>query len=177
MKQEVRVIDEVDQEVSMEIRDVSEKPEITGQDSFDSRALERRLQQAEDVRPGTFRYSDAGLGGEVRTSVAQEGGLYSIVKAEVFRLGGTSDVVGTARYTVAAGEATLDGESFAAPSHGTESALLSEVSEQARAQDAERLRVWVRDGDSFAERRWQLHGFQPTERDPHAQGVYWDRPV
>ena len=59
----------------MEIRDVSDKPEITGQDSFDSRALERRLQQAEDVRPGQFRYSDMELGGEVRTSVEPEGGL------------------------------------------------------------------------------------------------------
>ena len=90
---------------------------------------------------------------------------------------GTSDVVGTARYTVAAGEATLDGTSFTAPNYGTESALLSEVSEQARAQGADRLRVWAPDGDSFAERRWQLHGFQPTERDPHARGIYWDRPI
>ena len=161
----------------MEIRDVSEKPEITGQDSFDSRALEQRLQQAEDVRPDTFRYSDAGLGGEVRTSVAQEGGLYSIAKAEVFRPDGTSDVVGTARYTVTAGEATLDGTSLIAPNFRTESALLKEVSEQARAQGADRLRVWVRDGDSVAERRWQSHGFQPTERDPNARGVHWERPV
>ena len=161
----------------MEIRDVSEKPEITGQESFDSRALERRLQEAEDVRPGTFRYSDAGLGGEVRTSVEREGGLYSIAKAEVFRPDGTSDVVGTARYTVAAGEATLDGTAFTAPNYGTESALLSEVSEQARAQGADRLRVWVQDGDSVVEQRWLSHNFQPMERDPNAQGVHWERPV
>ena len=162
----------------MEIRDVSEKPEIAGQDSFDSRALERRLQQAEDVRPGKFRYSDAGLGGEVRTSVAQEGGLYSIAKAEVFRPDGTHEVVGRARYSVAGGEATLyDDALFNARNHGAESALLKEVSEQARAQGTDRLRVWVPDDDPTAGRRWLPHNFQPTERDPNARGVHWERPV
>jgi GNAT superfamily N-acetyltransferase len=162
----------------MELRDVSEKPEIIGQDSFDKRALERRLQGAEDVRPGTFRYSDAGLGGEVRTSVEREGSLYSIAKAEVFRPDGTGEVVGRARYSVAAGEATLyDDIHFTARNHGAESALLKEVGEQAKAQGADRLRVWVRDGDSAAERRWLSHGFQPTERDPGARGVHWERPL
>lgn len=162
----------------MEIRDVTEKPEIAGQDSFDSRALERRLQQAEDVRSGKFRYFDAGLDGEVRTSVVREGGLYSIVKAELFQDGTPICDLGKARYSVAGGEATLyDDVSFNARNHGTESALLSEVSEQARAQGANRLRVWVRDGDSVAERRWQSHGFQPTERYPQASGIYWDRPI
>jgi len=161
----------------MQIRDVSEKPEIAGQDSFDSRAMERRLQQAEDVQPSKFRYYDMELGGEVRTSVERKGGLYSIAKAEVFHPDGTSDVVGTARYTVAAGEATLDGTSLIAPNFRTESALLKEVGEQAKAQGADRLRVWVQDGDSVAERRWLSHNFQPTERDPHARGVFWERPV
>ena len=161
----------------MEIRDVSEKPEITGQDSFDSRSLEQRLQQAEDVRPGTFRYSDAGLGGEVRTSVEREGGVYNVAKAEVFRRDGTHEVVGTARYSVAGGDATLYDTQFSARTHGTESALLKEVTEQARAQGADRLRVWVRDGDSVTEQRWLSHNFQPTERDPNARGVFWERPV
>jgi hypothetical protein len=161
----------------MEFQDMSEKPEITGQDSFDSRALERRLQDAEDVRPGTFRYSDAELGGEVRTSVEREGGIYNIAKAEEFRRDGTHEVVGRARYSIAGGEATLYDDQFTAPNHGTESALLKEVSEQARAQGADRLRVWVRDGGSVAERRWLSHNFQPTERDPNAQGVFWERPV
>ncbi len=161
----------------MEIRDVSEKLEIAGQDSFDSRALERRLQQSEDVRPAKFRYSDAGLGGEVCTSVEREGGLYSIAKAEVFRRDGTHEVVGRARYSEAGGEATLYDTHFTARNNGTESALLSEVSEQARAQGANRLRVWVPDDDPTAERRWLSHGFQPTERDPNARGVHWERPV
>jgi len=85
------------------------------------------VQQVEDLCPGTLCYSDGGLGREVHTLVAQEGGLCSIAKTEVCR--------------------------------------------------PDSLRVWVLDGDSFAERCWQLHGFQPTERDPSVRGVYWDRPV
>jgi len=84
-------------------------------------------------------------------------------------------VVGTARYSVAGGEAKLYGEQFNARNPGTESALVKEVSEQARAHGASRLRVWVPDGDSTAERRWQSHGFQPLERDPDAQGTHWER--
>jgi hypothetical protein len=78
---------------------------------------------------------------------------------------------------VAGGEVTLRGAYFTAPNHGTESALLKEVSEQARAQGADRLHVWVQDGDSAAEQRWLSHNFQPTERDPNARGVFWERPV
>jgi len=157
----------------MEIRDVSDNPEKMSQDAFDSRALERRVQEAEDVRPGTFRYSDAGLGGEVRTSVDRQGGTYNVAKAEVYRPDGTSEVVGTARYSIAGGEAEL--QSLTAPNHGTESALLKEVGEQARDQGAGRLRVWVPDGDSTAASRWQRHGFQPLEHDPDARGTHWQR--
>lgn len=152
--------------------DLTDKPDITGQDSLDKSALERRLQEA---RPGTFRYYDMELGGEVRTSMAQEGGLYSIAQAEVFRSDGTSKVVGTARYTIAGGDATLT--HCVANNSGTESALLREVSEQARAQGTNRLRVWIPDDDQGARRRWPRHGFQPTERDPGAHGVYWERPL
>lgn len=159
----------------MEFRDVSDNPEKMSKEAFDSRALERRVQEAEEVRPGTFRYSDAGLGGEVRTSVEQQGGAYNVAKAEVYRPDGTSEVVGTARYSVAGGEAKLHGEQFNARNHGTESALVKEVSEQARAQGAGRLRVWVPDGDSSAASRWQRHGFQPLERDPDARGTHWEK--
>ena len=93
----------------MEFRDVADKPEMTARDSLDKYALERRLQQAEDVRAGTFRYSNAGLGGEVRTSVEHGGGVHNLAKAEVFRRDGTSDVVGTAQYSIASGEAELKG--------------------------------------------------------------------
>jgi hypothetical protein len=85
--------------------------------------------------------------------------------------------LGTAEYSVAGGEATLYDTRFTAPNYGTESALLKEISEQARAQGADRLRVWVQDGDSVAERRWLSHNFQPTERDPNARGVFWEQHV
>jgi GNAT superfamily N-acetyltransferase len=171
----------------MELRDITDKPEDSGTDSFDKLALERRLQRAKDVAPAegdppdgdddpsaTFRYYDMDLRGEVRTSVSQEGGLYNVAQAQLFREGTPIDVVGTARYSVAGGEATLDHTTFNAPNHGTEWALLKEVSERARAQGAGRLRVWVPDGDATAERRWLSHGFQPAERDPNAGGVHWE---
>ena len=157
--------------------DLTDKPDITGQDSLDKSVLERRVRKAEEARPGTFRYYDTELGGEVRTSVAQEGDLYSVTQAKVFRPDGTSNVVGTARYTVAGNEATLDNTHFIASSHGVESGLLKEVSEQARAQGANRLRVWVPDDDQGTGTRWLRHGFQPTERDPGARGVHWERPL
>ena len=170
-------------------------PQIQSQQDLEKHyyGLERRIRRAEDVeaaggatpgdggdgsppgdsaRPGTFRYSDAELGGEVRTSVPQRGGFYS-----VFRRDGTSDVVGTARYSVAGSEATLDGRTFIAPNHGTEWALLKKVGEQAQAQGADRLRVWVSDEDQDTGTRWLRHGFQPTERDPGARGVHWERPL
>lgn len=180
----------------MRFRDVSDEPEITGSDSFDHRALERKIRRAKEVeaaggappgdggdvppsgdsaRPGRFRYSDAELGGEVRTSVAQEGGLYSVAQAEVFRPDGTTKPAGKAYYTVAGSEATLDDRTFIASNHGTESALLKEVGEQAQAQGADQLRVWVRDDDPDAGTRWLRHGFQPTERDPGAAGIHWER--
>jgi hypothetical protein len=71
----------------MEFRDVSEKPKIGSQDSLGSRALERRLQQAEDVQPSKFPYYDVELGGEARTSVVREGGLYNVAQAELFQNG------------------------------------------------------------------------------------------
>ena len=159
----------------MRFQDVSDKPETPRPDSLDRRAVEGRIRRAEDARPGTFRYSDAELGGEVRTSVAQEGGLYSVTQAEVFRRDGTSDVVGTARYSVAGSEASLDDRTFIASNYGTEGALLKEVGEQSQAQGADRLRVWVSDDDPGAGTRWLRHGFQPAERDPGARGVHWER--
>jgi hypothetical protein len=161
----------------MEFRDLTDKPENTSQDSLEKPALERRLQEARPARPGTFRYSDAELGGEVRTSVGREGGVHAIAQAEVFRPDGTSETVGTARYSISGGDATLDSTHFVAPNYGTESALLSEVSKQAREQGASRLRVWVADDDPGSAQRWQSHGFQPTERAPQAAGTHWERPV
>jgi hypothetical protein len=143
----------------------------------------------------TFRCSNSDLGGEVRTSTAQEGELHSIAKAEVHRRNGTSDEVGRARFSVTDDEATLAHDDFSiTPAYDTdpallsearkqscayaiEDALLSEVSEQSRAQGAQSLRVWVRDGESHAEERWRHHGFLPGERDPGAAGVHWRKPL
>jgi hypothetical protein len=126
----------------------------------------------------TFRCSNSDLGGEVRTSTAQEGELHSIAKAEVHRRNGTSDEVGRARFSVTDDEATLAHDDFSiTPAYDTDPALLSEVSEQSRAQGAQSLRVWVRDGESHAEERWRHHGFLPGERDPGAAGVHWRKPL
>jgi hypothetical protein len=161
----------------MEFQDLTDKPEITNRDSLDKLALERRLQEAEPARPGTFRYSDAELGGEVRTSVAQEGGIYALAQAEVFHRDGTSEIAGTARYSIAGGEATVDAAHFFAATSGVESALLSEIGEQGRAQGANRLRVWVPDGEAPPAGDWLRRGFHPGERDPGAAGVYWEKPL
>lgn len=141
-------------------------PQIQSQQDLEKHyyGLERRIRRAEDVeaaggappgdggdgfppgdsaRPGTFRYSDAELRGEVRTSVPQKGGFYSVTQAEVFRRDGTTDTVGTARYSVAGSEATLYSDALVAPNYAAEGALLQEVSVQARAQGADRLRVWL----------------------------------
>lgn len=128
-------------------------------------------------RPATFRHSDSELGGEVRTSATDRGGLYETAWAEVKGRDGTTDAVGSARFTVAEGEATLDHDHFIASNGGTEWALLREVSERATEQGAQSLRVWVRDNDPQAEQRWQLRGFQPGQRDPGAAGVYWQKPL
>lgn len=161
----------------MEFRDLTDRPETKSGDSLDRQALDRKLWQAEDARPGKFRYYDMELGGEVHTSVAQEGGLYSIAKAEVFRPDGSSDVVGTVRYTVAGSETILYGDTLVTPNYGTEAALLQEVSWQAQSKGAHRLRVWIPDGSPYAEKRWLRHGFLPTERDPGARGVHWQRRI
>jgi hypothetical protein len=161
----------------MEFEDLIDKPEIPQHDSLDRLALERKLSEAEPARPGTFRYSDQELGGEVRTSLAQEGGLYAVAQAEVFRRDGTSEVVGMARYSVAGGEATLEPSRFTAANFGVEQALLKEIGEQAQVQGANWLHVWLPDDDPGAAQRWQSLGFLPGERDPGAAGTHWGRPV
>lgn len=155
--------------------DLTDKPKITGQDSLDKSALERRVRKAEEAQPDTFRYYDMELGDNVHISVAREGGLYSIAQAEVFSGDSTSELVAWVKYTVAGDEATLVDTRFATP--WIDSALLRKVSEQARAQGANRLRVWVPDDDQVTRTRWLRRGFQPTERDPGARGIYWERPL
>lgn len=160
----------------MDYRDANDSPEAGKVESFDRQALERNIKQSEDARPGTFRYSDTHRGGEVRTSTDNSEGAQSQAKAELFRRDGSSVELGTARYSVAGGEAKLYGGSVIAQDYGTEDALLSEVGDQARAQGVDRLSVFVPDGDQTAAQRWSRHGFQPAiERDPGAPGVVWEK--
>jgi len=154
-----------------------ERPDQLQPEAFDGRALDNRLQEAADARPGTFRYSDRALGGEVRTSVPQDGGIYSEAQAEVYRRDGSVDTVGTARYSVAGDSATIHNQPFVAANEGVKNALVSEISEQARARGATRLRGWAPDGDQDAVQRWQSLGFQPTQPDGGAPGTYWERPI
>lgn len=159
----------------MAFREVDDNPDGIGADSFGSSAFESRLKQAEDVRPGTFRYYDPNLHGEVHTSTDSPGGVRSVAKAELYQRNGSSASVGELRYSVAGGEAEIRGDFVRTPNHGVENALLDEVSQQARAQGIDRLRVWVPDGDTDAAKRWNTHGFLPTgERDPGAAGSYWE---
>lgn len=146
----------------MDYRDTNESPEVGKVESFDRQVLERNIKQAEDTRPGTFRYSDTQRGGEVRTSTDNSKGAQSLAKAELYRRDGRSDVLGTARYSVASGEAKLYGGSVIAQDYGTEEALLSEIGDQARAQGVDCLSVFVPNGDQTAAQRWSRHGFQPA---------------
>jgi hypothetical protein len=154
-----------------------ERPDQVQPDAVDGRVLDNCLQDAADVRPGTFRYSDQGLGGEVRTSVPQDGGISSVAQAEVYRRDGSVDTVGTARYSVAGDSATIHNQPFVAANEGVKNALVSEISEQARARGATRLQGWAPDGDTDAVQRWQRLGFQPTQRAPDAPGVFYERPI
>ena len=154
-----------------------ERPEQVQPEPLDGRALDNRLQEAADVRPGTFRYSDQELGGEVRTSVPQDGGISSVAQAEVYRRDGSVDTVGAARYSVSGDSATIYNQPFVYANEGVKNALVSEISDQGRAKGATRLQGWAPDGDQDAVKRWQSLGFQPTQRAPGASGVYWERPI
>jgi len=156
----------------MDYRDVADSSDAGKVEPLDRRALERNIKQVEDVRPGTFRYSDTRLDGEVRTSTDNPQGVQSLAKAELFRRDGTSAILGTARFSVSGGEAKLYNGSVVAQDYATEGALLSEIGDQARAQGVDRLSVFVPEGDPTAAQRWSRHGFQPAqERDSGSPGI------
>jgi len=154
-----------------------EQPEQAQPETIDSRALEKRVQEAVEARPGTFRYFDKVLGGEVHTSVWRQGDIWTGVKAEVYRRDGSVQTVGTARYSVSGEGATIHNQPFVYANEGVKNALLSEISEQARARGATRLQGWAPDGDTDAAQRWQRLGFQPSQRAPGASGVFYERPI
>jgi hypothetical protein len=161
----------------MELSGPEDKFELIASGPLGKESLNRRMTDAADARPGRFRYSDSGLGGEIRTTSEGRGGVRALATAAVFRPDGSSDTVGTVRYRVAGGEARLQPDTLTAPNYGVEGALLQEVGQQAQMQGANRLWVWVPDGNGDAANRWQCHGFHSTERNPGASGVNWEKPL
>ena len=161
----------------MEFHNLQDKPELTDSGSIDKANLNRRMTDATDARPGTFRYSDSSLGGEIRTTSEGQGSVRALATATVFRPDGSSDTVGTVRYSVAGGEAKIHPDTLTAPNYGVEGALLDEVGQQAQMEGVNRLRVWLPDGNKDAENQWLGHGFHSTERDPGARGVDWEKPL
>lgn len=154
-----------------------EQPEQMKPEASDSRALDNRLQEAADVRPGTWRCNDSALGGDVLTSVSRGGGMYSEVQAKVYGHDGSGQTVGTARFSVSGESATIHNQPFVYADEAVKHALVSEISEQARTGGATVLRGWAPDGDQEAVKRWQDLGLQPTERTAGAAGVSWERPL
>jgi hypothetical protein len=142
-------------------------------EAVDKADLEQKLQEADEAR-GTFRSYDMNRNGEIRTTSSGSDSLYQEAQATFYGRDGDVQTVGTARYSVEMGEAKLYPDRFQAPDTQTETALLSEVSEQARAQGADKLTVWVNDEGGDPD-RWLRRGFQPTERDPDAKGVFWQK--
>lgn len=161
--------------------EIWERPEAPKSGSVDRAQLNRRVETAQDVQPlaeqDTFRYSDAVLRGEVRTNTVNTAAMEQLAVANVHRRDGTTDTVGTLRYRMEPNVVVLQGDGMIASSYGVESALLTEVSQNARAHGIDRMRVWAPDGDSAAQKRWALHGFQPEPRDPGAAGQHWGKPI
>ena len=177
----------------MEFRDMKDELERAEQGQPEGPGLEKRVQDAREARPpspragdppdngdgdeggpGTFRGYDTGRNGEIRT-LTESQGMYSVASAEFYRQDGTHYVDGTASYKVVDGAGQI--ERLVAPTPLTEYALLKEVGEGASAQGADRLRVWVPGDNTSAGNRWLGKGFHPTEPDPGAGGVFWERPL
>lgn len=165
----------------MAANEIWDRPEAPRSGGADRAQLNHRVEAAQDAQPhseqGTFRYSDAALRGEVRTNTMNTAAMEQLAVANVHRQDGTTDTVGTLRYRMEPNVVVLQGDGMIASSHGVESALLTEVSQNVRAHGIDRMRVWAPDGDSAAQKRWALHGFQPEPRDPGAAGQHWGKPI
>ncbi len=162
----------------MEIDNFSDKSQLESSSAAEKVNLESKVKNASDVseRPGTFRYSDANLGGEICTNTEAADSLQPVANAQVFRPDGTTETVGTARYTVDGNEAKVYPASVTAPNYGVESALLDEVGDRARVQGASKLTIFTPNGDSAAMTRWTSHGFQPAaEQNNNPAGLYLEK--
>lgn len=153
--------------------------------------VEQRLANAQDWQPPgdrppgthawnkeTFRGYDSALRGEVRTTSERPQALEHLSVARVHDRDGNIRPVGSLRYAIDPDDCTLRGYAIQPANFGVESALLSETSEQARAQGKDSLRVWVSDGDPDAAEQWSRHNFQPepdAKRAHGATGRYWHK--
>lgn len=147
----------------------------TNPEALDKADLEQKIQEANEER-GTFRAYDMNQNGEIRTTTSGSEGLYPEAQATLYGRDGEVRPVGTARYSIEMDEAKIYPDSFQTSDSQTENALLSEVSEQAQAQGVDKINVWVKDegGDP---QRWARHNFHPTDRDPGAKGVFWQKRI
>lgn len=162
----------------MENYSFSDKSQLESPNAAEQMNLDNKLKNASDIseRPGTFRYSDAKLGGEIRTSTEGTESIQPVANAQLFRPDGTTETVGTARYTVDGDEAKIYPKSVTAPNYGVETALLDEIGDQAQAQGASKLTIFAPNGDAAAQDHWRLHGFQlAAEQNNNPSGVYLEK--
>jgi hypothetical protein len=158
--------------------DIPEKSEMSPQESIDKFGAEKKLSDAKDIetRPGTFRPGGAELGGELRTHVEGAKSIRPMAVAELYRPDGSATAVGTAHFSVAGNEARVEG--FNGDQHpAVTGAVLDEIGDVAREQGVNSLKVFVPDNDTDAAARWRSYGFHPTDRNPGAAGIDWEKPL
>lgn len=162
---------------SNEIWEASEAP----RPGAERAQLNRRIDSAQDVAPpaeqGAFRYSDASLGGEVRTKTEGADALRQLTVAELHTRDGATKTVGTVTSRMEPDVVTVDGDSMIAPNYGVEDALLSEVSQNARAHGIHEMRVWMPGGDATSASKWQSHGFHLEKPMPGAHGQHFSKRI
>lgn len=125
------------------------------------------------LEQGNWRYYDPELRGHVYTRLEHPNALEPKAVAVLHGNDGTVREVGRLRYALDTEDCMLRGYTLQSENYGVETALQSEVSEQARAKGIHNMQVWVPDSDS--DRRWSSHGFLEGARNPGAQGVHWNR--
>lgn len=145
----------------------------TGQEMIDKTDLEQRIQQANQGR-GTFRSYDMKQNGEIRTTTSGKDSLFSEAQATFYGRNGKLRPSGSARYSIEMDEAKIYPDRFQASDPQTENVLMSEISDNAQAQGVNKLTVWVKD-EGCDPQRWMRHNFHPTERNPGASGVFWQK--
>jgi hypothetical protein len=139
----------------------------------DKADLEQKIQGV-DGEKGTFRFYDTEQNGEICTQSINREGIFRETHATFYGRDGKVQTIGTARYSVEMDEAKIYPEHFQALNGQTETALIAEIGEQAKAQGVNKISVWVKDSEVDPQ-RWARRGFQPTERAPGAAGAFWQK--